>query len=164
MPVKKIILEISALSATALIIAFAVNWFSPRGIPLFGQWDTQKGVVDAGGKKSVVTTGRDIELPAAKALFDQGALFVDARSGEDYRAGHIKSAESLPVNDFYSLIAGFKQAHPDPGFPIIAYCSGRECTDSHELADNLAETGYSNIKVFIDGYPAWEAEKLPMEK
>ncbi|MFH0920249.1 MAG: rhodanese-like domain-containing protein [Fibrobacterota bacterium] len=164
MQVKKIILETAAISAVALLIAFTVNTLSPRGIPLVGQWNVEKGVVDAGGKQSVVSGKREIELPEAQALFEQGTLFVDARGMDEYNTGHIKNAESLPVSDFYARIADFKKAHPDPGLLIVAYCNGRECTDSHELAENMKEIGYTNVKVFIDGFPAWETEKLPIEK
>ena len=40
----------------------------------------------------------------------------------------------------------------------------RECEDSHILAYYLLGEGYTDVRVFIDGYPGWEAENLPVER
>jgi 3-mercaptopyruvate sulfurtransferase SseA len=47
---------------------------------------------------------------------------------------------------------------------IVTYCSGRECEDSHELAQILLQFGYENVSVFIDGFPAWEKSGFPVEE
>ena len=47
--------------------------------------------------------------------------------------------------------------------PIVTYCSGRTCGDSHRLAQLLFEHGFENVSVFIDGFPGWEAEGFPIE-
>jgi len=42
-------------------------------------------------------------------IYDSGeAVFVDARSREDYEEGHIKGAVSLPVGQFHDFIEAFK--------------------------------------------------------
>lgn len=163
MNIKKIILELALLSVAAAVLAFTVNALSPKGIALVGDWNTKDGVVTAKAKNDVVIRDREIVVPQAKILFDQGVLFVDARSTDLYAAGHIKGAVSLPAEAFWDKIGAFKKEHPDSQL-IVAYCSGRECTDSHDLAENLNNTGYPNVKVFVDGYPAWESEGLPVEK
>jgi rhodanese-related sulfurtransferase len=49
----------------------------------------------------------DVEI--AKQIYDSGeAVFVDARSREDYEEGHIKGAVSLPVGQFHDFIEAFK--------------------------------------------------------
>ena len=42
--------EISILVSASIIAAFAVNYFSPAGIALVGQWDTSQGVITANEK------------------------------------------------------------------------------------------------------------------
>ena len=60
------------------------------------------------------------------------------------------------------LIDGFIQTY-DPETPIIAYCSGPACDDSHVLAEFLMDFGYENIQVFVGGMPAWQSEGYPIE-
>jgi len=87
---------------------------------------------------------------------------VDARTRDNYDNGHIPGAVSLPVGQFDALIDTFLDQH-DIEQPIVTYCSGRTCEDSHNLAQLLTDFGYADVKVFIDGYPGWEAEGYPVE-
>jgi len=156
--------EISIILGLSLVAAFAVNYFSAVGIALVGQWDTARGVVTAKAKNDPAISEIEIAtVDQARILYDSGGyIFVDARSAEDYEAGHIKGAVSLPVGRFEGKIAGFLEQYP-PEISIVTYCSGRTCLDSHRLADNLREFGYEKINVFIDGFPGWEAEGHPVE-
>ena len=156
--------EISLLLGLSAILAFAVNYFSPNGIALVGQWDTAQGVVSARQKNNVVMDELEIDdITHAKALYDTGnVLFVDARSTADYRDGHIKGALSLPVAQYDDQIEAFLARYDLDG-PIMAYCSGRTCEDSHRLAQLLMERGYMNISVMIDGFPGWQAKGYPVD-
>ncbi len=161
---KKIFKECCILFTTAVILAFAGNAISSKGIPLVGQWDTTKGVVSAKGKNSVADYAFEIDtVEKAKGIYDTGeVLFVDARSTEEYKEGHIKGAESLPLMYFDNHIKEFLEKY-DPSTFIVTYCSGRECEDSHDLAQFLSEAGYKKISVFIDGYPVWAEQGYPVE-
>lgn len=156
--------EVSIIIAISVFSAFIVNYFSPNGIALVGQWDVSQGVVSAVAKNDVVMDELEIgDVSHAKALYDTGhVLFVDARSSEDFNAGHVNGAVSLPVGQFNEQIDGFLQRY-GPDRPIIAYCSGRTCQDSHHLAQLLMERGYLNISVMIDGFPGWEAAGYPID-
>jgi len=160
----KTLKEISIITGISVIAAFGVNYFSPNGIALVGKWDISQGVVSAVGKNDVVMGELEIDdLAHAKTLYDTGhVLFVDARSIEDYSEGHIKNAVSLPVGQYDEQIDGFLELH-DLDTPIVTYCSGRTCEDSHNLAQLLMERGYLNISVMIDGFPGWEAEGYPID-
>lgn len=160
----KTVREISILLGLALVLALAVNFFSPAGIALVGQWDTAQGVVTAKAKNDVVIDSLEIEtVGLAKKLYDTGGyIFVDARSVEDYKEGHIKGAVSLPVGQVEEKLSAFLEHYP-PETPIVTYCSGRTCQDSHHLAEFLMEVGYEQINVFIDGFPGWEAEGHPVD-
>ena len=156
--------ELSILLCIAVVAAILVNNFSPVGIALVGQWETSQGTVTAKAKNDVVYDDLEIgDVSIAKRLFDSGnALFVDARSREDYEYGHIKGAISLPVKEFDTFIDEFLEFYSLDS-PIITYCSGRACEDSHHLAQLLIYRGYENVSVFIDGFPGWEAEGYPIE-
>ena len=156
--------EIGLILGVAILTAFVVNYYHPSGIALVGQWDTSRGVVTARAKTEMIIEGVEIEtVDRAKKLYDRGNhIFVDARSREDYEAGHIPGAVSLPVGQFEDYIAAFQERH-SPDASIITYCSGRTCQDSHHLAEYLMAFGYDNVNVFIDGFPGWEAEGLPIE-
>ena len=156
--------EISILVGASIIAAFAVNYFSPAGIALVGQWDTSQGVITANEKNDIVLTDLEIgDVTLAKKLYDsQKFIFVDARSRDDYDEAHIKGAVSLPVGQLDEKIEAFLEQYP-PEKAIITYCSGRTCEDSHRLAQLLLAFGYTEINVFIDGYPGWKAEGYPIE-
>ncbi|MBW2448923.1 MAG: rhodanese-like domain-containing protein [Deltaproteobacteria bacterium] len=156
--------EISILVSAAIITALAVNYFSPAGIALVGQWDTSEGVITANEKNDIALNDLEIgDVALAKKLYDsQNFVFVDARSRDDYDEGHIKGAVSLPVGQFDEKIEAFLEQY-SPEKAIVTYCSGRTCEDSHKLAQLLMELGYTEINVFIDGFPGWEAEGYPIE-
>ena len=160
----KTVREISILIGLAFFLAFAVNFFSPAGIALVGQWDTEQGVVTARAKNDVVIDDLEIAtVGLARKLYDTGGyIFVDARSAEDYKEGHIKGAVSLPVGQFEEKLSAFMERYP-PDTSIVTYCSGRTCSDSHRLAELLMEMGYEKINVFIDGFHGWKAEGYPVE-
>ena len=81
----KTIKEISIILGLAVAVALSVNFFSPAGIALVGQWDTSEGVVTARAKNELAIGGPEIQtVGLARKLFDSGEyLFVDARSVED---------------------------------------------------------------------------------
>ncbi|MFP5247921.1 MAG: rhodanese-like domain-containing protein [Thermoanaerobaculia bacterium] len=40
--------------------------------------------------------------------------------------------------------------------PIVIYCSGGACEDSHMLADKLWGIQFNNVYVYKDGFPDWQ--------
>ena len=160
----KTVKEISIILGVSIVTALTVNYLSPAGIALVGQWNTSQGVVTAKAKNDIIIGGIEIQtVDRAKKLYDSGNyIFVDARSPDDYEAGHIKGAVSFPVGQFQEKIATFLESYP-PEASIVTYCSDRTCQDSHHLAELLLESGYDNVAVFIDGFPGWEAEGHPIE-
>lgn len=161
---QKTIKEIVILVGVSVTLALVVNFLSARGISLIGQWDTAKGVISANPTEA--SEGKPLEIDSvalAKEIFDKGdALFVDARSSDNYEDGHIHGAISLPVGQFDERIETFLNQHSPDTF-IVTYCSGRTCEDSHHLAQFLSDAGFTHVRIFIDGFPGWEAEGYPIE-
>lgn len=163
-PLGNIYKEILILLGVSIATALVVNGLSPKGIAAFGNWDTTVGVVSArpkGYQDALFEEIRDVE--SAKAIFDQGeAVFIDARSEAFFLEGHIAGAVSLPVGQLSEKIQMLLNTY-EPSTPMITYCSGRTCDESHKLAQLLATVGYLNVRIFIDGYPAWEESGYPSE-
>lgn len=156
--------EALKLLGVSLIMALLINYLSPSGIALQSLFDTShlEGSLNAIGGEGEAVPLID-ELDAAKTIFDEGkAIFIDARAQDIYDEGHIEGAESLPLEQFESRIAEFISRHP-LSTPLITYCSGRTCRDSHELARLLLTVGYQDVRIFIDGYPAWQQKGYPSE-
>ena len=155
--------SVCTLLGIAISLSFFVNYVSPAGIALVGQWDESQGAIRA--KKNGDKFVDDLEIKdvnIGKAIFDQGAVFADARSAEDYEEGHIKGAVSFPVGEFDMKIDEFLNKYP-PDQPIVTYCSGRTCDDSHRLTEMLTVMGYLDVSIMIDGYPGWQKEGFPIE-
>jgi rhodanese-related sulfurtransferase len=161
---RKTIKEIIILVGASVLLALVVNHLSPRGIALVGQWDTAKGVITANAADENEYRIAEIDRvsDAAKIFYEGDTFFVDARSLGDYESSHIPGAISLPVGQFDEHIESFMNQYPLDQ-PIITYCSGRTCEDSHHLARLLLEAGYSEVRIFIDGFPGWLAEGYPIE-
>ncbi|MDF1592626.1 MAG: rhodanese-like domain-containing protein [Desulfobacterales bacterium] len=164
MPIKHIIYEVGLFVALAATTAFCVNYISPNGIALVGQWDPGRGVISAQSKNDVIVHELEINAPeTAKKIYDSAAaVFVDARARGFFDKGHIKGAFSLPLHEAGTLMETFKEKFSLSTY-VITYCSGRECDDSHQLAQIFLENGYHNVSIYIDGYPGWIAKGYPVE-
>jgi rhodanese-related sulfurtransferase len=161
---RKTIQEIFILLSISVGLAMIVNLLSPSGIPWVGQWDTSQGVITASPSGTEEEKPEEINSVArAMEIFDNGnVLFVDARSSDNYEDGHIPGAISLPVGQFDEQIESLLNRYSSDQ-PIVTYCSGRTCEDSHDLAQFLSDAGFTNVRIFIDGFPGWEAEGYPIE-
>ena len=104
-----------------------------------------------------------IEYEDALEFYRSGkAVFVDARHDFDYGLGHIAGAINLPLKE-YEEKKGLLASMPKDTL-LVTYCDGQECNSSLELALKLSEAGYSNVKIFFDGWRMWESHNNPMEK
>ncbi|PLY00387.1 MAG: rhodanese-like domain-containing protein [Desulfuromonas sp.] len=101
-------------------------------------------------------------LEELDALVADGALLVDARNADAYRAGHLPGAVSLPLGELDAKLAGFKEQVPLDRI-IIAYCSGYGCPDSFDLGVRLLQEGYAEVLVYEGGIPEWHDAGRPLE-
>ncbi len=92
-----------------------------------------------------ITTG---ELQ--KRLRDGDVLLIDVRPGEEYRAGHITSAVSIPQSELTRRLTELPKNKE-----IVAYCRGPLCTMADEAVSILRQKGYRAKKLDV-GYPEWE--------
>ena len=106
----------------------------------------------------------EVRLATVKSLFDaRAALFLDARDPAEYEAGHIPGATRLMRDDALGDPDRVKALAPRTR-PIVAYCEGGACENSHELAKVLVEAGYRKVLVYSGGFPEWTAAGYPVER
>lgn len=101
-----------------------------------------------------------------KALFDQGALFIDARRTSVFEEGHIKGALSIPiwesgVDDKVAQVIFHDRVQGNVATPIVIYCNGGDCEDSHMVGDKLGQAGFTAAYVYKDGWPDWTKNAWP---
>lgn len=94
-------------------------------------------------------------------LFKDNALWVDVRSRQDYQIGHIKASLNIPLDALEQNKALIPQDKE-----VVLYCSGIGCGEAASMARVLIKNGFkqARIKVFEDGYSAWENSGYPVEK
>jgi rhodanese-related sulfurtransferase len=87
---------------------------------------------------------------------------VDARTSEQFQAGHIPGALSIP---FEELGSGYPAALDVLSFdePVVVYCDGGECNASRNVASLLIDMGFQDVTVFERGMHAWENAGYPIE-
>ncbi len=110
---------------------------------------------------------RDIPSDQAFAAFNAGLPFLDARRSADFEAEHIQGAYTLPVwetNLDEHLIQFEAVASVAPESPVVIYCGGGGCDDSHLLANRLRRMGYRRLWIYTDGFPDWKAHNRPLAK
>jgi len=103
----------------------------------------------------------EITYDAVKQLHDNGALFLDARRTSVYEQGHIAGARPFSVweSDIDEKVNKLFEERGEPkqqAEPIVVYCSGGDCEDSHMLAQKLWGIQYNNVYVYKDGFPDWQ--------
>lgn len=101
------------------------------------------------------------------ALHSKGVLFLDARRTSVYEQGHIPGARPFSVweSDVDDKVNKLYAERPDPkdqNLPIVIYCSGGDCEDSHMLAQKLWGIGFNNAYVYKDGFPDWQKRGEPV--
>ena len=83
-------------------------------------------------------------------------LVFDARGAEDYHAGHLPGAMSLPETEFDGHFAEIMPMLLPEG-PILVYCSGPACDAALVVARRLRAAGYPLVTYYADGYEDWTA-------
>jgi rhodanese-related sulfurtransferase len=90
-------------------------------------------------------------------LSGEGVIVLDVRPEEEYRAGHIPGALSVPVDGLEAAL----QALPKDR-EIVAYCRGPYCVFSDEAVALLRARGY-RARRLRQGLPDWRAAGMPVE-
>ena len=96
-------------------------------------------------ENNMENTYQQITAQEAKDIMDSGKehLIIDARTEEEFAAGHIANAILIPE---YEIADRAETELPDKDALILVYCrSGRR---SKIASEELVKLGYSNVKEF----------------
>lgn len=80
-------------------------------------------------------------------------IVIDVRPDNEYAAGHLPFARSMPLAELKSRIAELPKDKP-----IIAYCRGPFCLMSADAVKLLRSQGFEAL-LLREGVAEWEAEK-----
>jgi rhodanese-related sulfurtransferase len=81
---------------------------------------------------------------------------LDVRPAEEYRAGHIPGALSVPLKELERRLSDLPRDRD-----IVAYCRGPYCVLAVEAVELLRARGFSAIRL-EQGVQDWRAEGLPV--
>ena len=84
-------------------------------------------------------------------------LLLDVRPREEYEAGHIAGALSVPLDELKDFVAELPRDRE-----IAAYCRGPYCVMSIDAVRLLRAQGFDAVRL-EDGVPDWRARGLEVE-
>jgi rhodanese-related sulfurtransferase len=97
--------------------------------------------------------GDDVETIGRAALLERLAsgdvVLVDVRPREEYEAGHIEGARSIPFDELERRLAELP-----PDREIVAYCRGPFCAFAHDAVRALRARGRAARRL-REGWPEW---------
>ena len=100
--------------------------------------------VDAIGREELVARMRSGEV-----------VLVDVRPAEEFEAGHIEGARSVPLEELEDRLAELPA-----GREVVAYCRGPLCAFAHEAVRRLRAAG-REARRLDDGWPEWRLADGP---
>jgi rhodanese-related sulfurtransferase len=129
-------------------------WVALRDASIMRLAEVERAARDYLGDE-VQVIGRD-ELRERLARGD--AILIDVRPREEYEAGHIEGARSIPIEELEERLAELPA-----GREIVAYCRGPFCAFAHEAVRKLTTAGRTARRLEA-GWPEWrlalESEQL----
>jgi rhodanese-related sulfurtransferase len=106
--------------------------------------------------------GEDVEMIGREELIARlrrgDAVLVDVRPQEEYAAGHIDGAQSIPIDELERRLGEL----PEDG-EVIAYCRGPFCAYAHVAVRTLKRSG-RRARRLEDGWPEWKLARRPTQR
>ncbi len=97
--------------------------------------------------------GSEVEAVGREELIermDRGdVVLVDVRPADEFDAGHIESARSIPLDELEERLAELP-----PDAEVVAYCRGPFCAYAHEAVRRLRDSG-REARRLEEGWPEW---------
>lgn len=84
-------------------------------------------------------------------------VVVDVRPPEEYRAGHVPGARSIPLAELELRLADLAV-----DVPIVAYCRGPFCVYAADAVELLRRRGYDAARM-DQGVAEWRSQGWPIE-
>ena len=101
----------------------------------------------------------DVSPQEALALAEQGTLFLDVRSPEEYASGHVPGAVNIPYDEVSARISEIESRRGDP---VVVYCE--KGPRASKASATLAGAGFSSVRSLAGHMAAWRASGLPVAR
>ena len=102
----------------------------------------------------------DVRLMSRAELLDAAAagtvVVVDVRPAEEFAAGHLEGARSIPLGELTERLAELPA-----DMDVVAYCRGRYCVLSHQ-AVRLLEANGRRASLSAEGMLEWLGTDMPL--
>jgi rhodanese-related sulfurtransferase len=106
---------------------------------------------------------RVISFAAVAELVKQNSVvLLDARSREEYRAGHIHGSISIPFEEIGQLMDNI-QSLPRERW-LVTYCDGPPCDLAQLLAQVLLQNRFDRVAVYDAGVNDWTKQGGKLEQ
>ena len=92
-----------------------------------------------------------------RRIKDGSAIVLDVRPVDEFAAGHISGARSIPVTELRARIREI----PKKGL-VVAYCRGPYCVFADQAVELLRNAGYRAFRL-EGGFPDWQTKGMPVE-
>jgi rhodanese-related sulfurtransferase/predicted transcriptional regulator len=89
-----------------------------------------------------------------KRMRRRDVVLVDVRPSEEFEAGHIEGAHSIPIDELDERLGELPK-----GREVIAYCRGPFCVMAHDAVRELHERG-RRARRLDQGWPEWHLREL----
>ena len=129
-------------------------WLSLRDVSISQLAEVERAAREYLGD-DVDAVGRE-ELIARLTKGD--VVLVDVRPAEEFEAGHIKGARSIPLDELEDRLAELP-----PDREIVAYCRGPYCAYAHDAVRRLQAAGRPARRL-EEGWPEWRLAGQPTER
>ncbi len=133
--------EVAGLLVLAALLALAASWFLPYAPP---------PPVELAGP-GITPVG----METAQSLHAKGVMFIDARSREEFQAGHVPGARWAPAEGEVPAAAG--------DAPVVVYGEAGDMSQALPLAERLLKAGRKTVYLFMEGVEGWRAAGLALE-
>lgn len=124
-------------------------WLALRGASAARLAEVERAAREYLGEE-VEAIGRD-ELLARLRRGD--VVLIDVRPEEEFTAGHIDGARSIPIDELKRRLSELPQDRE-----VIAYCRGPFCAYAHEAVRTLKRSG-REARRLDEGWPEWKLER-----
>jgi rhodanese-related sulfurtransferase len=103
--------------------------------------------------------GEDVEAIGREELIERlrrgDVVLVDVRPDEEFAAGHIEGARSIPLDELRERLAELPADRE-----VVAYCRGPFCAYAHEAVRQLRAAGRTARRL-EEGWPEWRLAGQP---
>lgn len=156
------------LAILAMSVAIGGSSAVLRGLPWQANREKieqkQKRRDEVGERHEKIRKTAGVSLAEFRALIQRGAIVIDARTREDYEKAHLQvdsDPPTLNIEPDKVDAAALNRLMNVSDRPVVIYCNSADCTLGEELYVVLEQNGFSDMKIYIDGWDGITKANLP---